>query len=38
MSVLRGHVITMCVGVWIEEIPVVGVEVDAFDVDALGSG
>ena len=24
------------IGVWIEEVPVVGVEIDAFDVDALG--
>lgn len=23
-------------GVWVEEIPVAGVEIDAFDVDALG--
>ena len=26
------------IGVWIEEVPVVGVEIDAFDVDALGGG
>lgn len=26
------------IGVWVEEIPVAGVEIDAFDVDALGSG
>lgn len=25
-------------GVWVEEIPVAGVEIDAFDVDALGGG
>ena len=24
------------IGVWIEEVPVVGVEIEAFDVDALG--